>query len=164
MKKTLYILLLFSFMTCKNNEAMKMESTDMEVMSVKDENDFDRVMLSSEAISIKKLEEYMNLIQLKQEHPEFEDDIILQLRNFTLDSLAALNYPKGFTISDVKIKGKPRPLTNTQELLSLKFTVISPSKTFKDSIGVMIKSEPIELDGKTQISREILFLSLSGKP
>ncbi|MDG5492297.1 hypothetical protein [Psychroserpens sp. SPM9] len=159
MKKILYILLLLFFMTCNNNEAMKTESTDIE-MVLDTEDDFDKIISSPETLSIQKLEEYVDLIKIKQEHPEFEADINLQLSNFTLDNASVLNYPEGFSIANIQVAKKPKALTNNIQTLKLTFTVTTPSETFKDSIGAVIKSEPIQLDGKTQISRAITFLRL----
>lgn len=158
MKTLLYILLILCVVSCKhNNETMKSESVQMEVLSV-DDIDFD--ILSSEAISSKKLEEYFDLIKLKQEHPEFAAEIALQLKNFTKDSLG-LEYSKGFTISDIEQLGASKLVSDSIEQLVLGFRVSTNSETFKDSILIEISSKIIDLDGETRISKKIRFLNPS---
>ena len=158
MKKIAYISLMFCVMlSCMDNAPMKTQEHNVDALpSVKDGSGIELELLSPESIGSIKLEEYFDLIKLKQEHPEFEDDINLQLETFSEGSIPTINYPKGFTITNVKTS-KLGQHTETQKMLKLKFTVTAASQSFQDSLRAIIKSDTIELDGKTRISRTVSF-------
>lgn len=90
--------------------------------------------------STQKLNEYVELIQLKQQHPEFESDINAQLLSFTKDNELIFNYDNGFTISNIEQIGKPERASDSVEIFTLKFTVETNSRTFKDSILTRVTS------------------------
>ncbi|MCD2259743.1 hypothetical protein [Psychroserpens luteolus] len=91
-------------------------------------------------ISTQKLNEYVELIKLKQEHPEFESEINAQLLSFTSDSLTLSNYPRAFTISDIHQIGGTRIEGDSLELFTLGFTVHTNTVTFKDSVLTRVSS------------------------
>ncbi|WP_298894611.1 hypothetical protein [uncultured Psychroserpens sp.] len=91
-------------------------------------------------ISTQKLNEYVELLKLKQEHPEFESEINAQLLSFTSDSLTLSNYPREFSISDIHQIGDTRTEGDSLELFTLGFTVHTDFDTFKDSVLTSVSS------------------------
>ncbi|WP_298759033.1 hypothetical protein [uncultured Psychroserpens sp.] len=144
MKKILYILLIIGMIACKHDQEMKNQTIDSAPMSVEDEDDYnyDSKAATFEDISTQKFGEYIDLVKLKQDHPQFETDINSQLLSFTEDSLFNLNYPKGFTISDIeKIRNIEMKLDSI-EFFTIRFTVNTNTLTFKDSILAKVTSKP----------------------
>ncbi|OUS02117.1 hypothetical protein A9Q86_05555 [Flavobacteriales bacterium 33_180_T64] len=153
MKKLIYILFVLCIVACKQNEAMKKDDVNTHALS-----NFKTSTMTSEDISSRKLEEYIDLITLQQKHPEFESDINEQLKNFTNGKLS-LNYPKGFKISDIKQLGESKIISDSLEHLILEFTVTNNSQTLKDSILAEIRSTSIDMDGEIRISKKVRFLN-----
>lgn len=136
---------------------MKAETADLESVSESAEIEVSPDAL--EAISIQKLNEYIELIKLKQEHPEFESDINAQLLSFTTDSLSILYYPKGFDISDIKQLGDAKTESDSTEEFVLGYTVKTETMTFKDSVLVKITSSPNYLQSVEAVSiKKVKFL------
>ena len=136
---------------------MKAETADLESVSESAEIEVSPDAL--EAISIQKLNEYIELIKLKQEHPEFESDINAQLLSFTTDSLSVLYYPKGFDISDIKQLGDAKTESDSTEEFVLGYTVKTETMTFKDSVLVKITSSPNYLQSVEAVSiKKVKFL------
>ena len=121
-------------MSCKN-ETAKSEALDLKDMEVS--ANAVKLEVNPEALeqlSIQKLNEYFELIQLKQQHPEFKSDINAQLLSFTTDSLSLLNYEDGFTISNIEQSGKRKAISDSVDVFTLKYTVTIGSKVFQDSV------------------------------
>jgi hypothetical protein len=117
---------------------MKAESADMEVSAVSVESIVNPNSLVS--ISTQKLNEYFELVKLKQQHPEFESDINEQLLSFTTDSLSVLKYGSDFTISNIQQTGNRKIISDSVEVFTLKYTVTTDSKVFQDSVLTRITS------------------------
>lgn len=137
MKNILYILVLLFIVSCKN-ETMKSVSADMEVSTDAVESTVNSNALQD--ISTQKLNEYFELIQLKQLHPEFESDINAQLLSFTNGHKSFKNYEEGFMVSNIQHSGKSKTLSDSVEVFTLKYTVTTHSKIFKDSIKTYVTS------------------------
>nr|WP_321233632.1 hypothetical protein [uncultured Psychroserpens sp.] len=158
MKKVAYILFIFCVVACKQNNAMQTESKSVEMLPTMTDDFHTNKVLSSEALSIKKLEEYIDLIKLKQVHPEFEDDITLQLNNFTTSNKSAFDYPEGFNISNIEQLGMSKMVSDTIEQFVLGYTVTVNTQSFKDSMLTQISSKAINIDGDTLISKNVKFI------
>jgi hypothetical protein len=117
---------------------MKAENTAIEVVSDSVKNKTNSSSL--EAISIQKLNEYFELVQLKQQHPDFTKDINAQLLSFTNDSLTTKNYKKGFSISNITQSGTRKIVSDTVKIFTLTYTVTTDSEVFQDSVLTSINS------------------------
>jgi hypothetical protein len=111
---------------------MMTESADMEMTS--DVVEYKINSNSLEAISIQKLNEYVELIKLKQKHPEFASDINTQLLSFTTDSLSLINYEDEFTISNIEHTGQRKAISDSVDVFTLKYKVTIGPKVFQDSV------------------------------
>ncbi|MBR9914522.1 MAG: hypothetical protein GYB32_06795 [Algicola sp.] len=154
MRPIIYILCFLMFWSCKDNLD---KSTDLEMLE-EPKSDFMDAPFSAEDYSIQKLEEYVDLIQLKNDHPDFGKTIDKELNTYIIDSLTALKYPKGFKISNIRAKKKEKPLQPMQDIIKLTYTVTTREVTVKDSIIAIINSAYLDIDGTTQISRSIHFI------
>nr|WP_321230789.1 hypothetical protein [uncultured Psychroserpens sp.] len=129
---------------------MKAESANMEVSADAVESNVNPNSLVS--ISTQKLNEYFELVKLKQQHPEFESDINEQLLSFTTDSLSVLNYGSDFTISNIQQTGNRKIISDSVEVFTLKYTVTTDSKIFQDSVLTRITSRADYLDPEEAVT------------
>ncbi|WP_299276489.1 hypothetical protein [uncultured Psychroserpens sp.] len=153
MKNFFYIVLIISLVSCRHNQEMKSDNFNTESMSVLEE-DFEKTT-TSESFSIKKFEEFIDLMELKQAYPEFKDDIDAQLKSYTTDSLT---YPLGFGISNIKQLGDPKPISDSVTHVVLGYTINVYSETYKDSILAEITRKDVNLNEETFTSKKIKFL------
>ncbi len=161
MKKMAFIILVLCCIACKNNDAWKSESMPLEV-STDYESEFDDIAIPTEGISTEKFMELIDLVKLKQLHPEFQSDINEQLLNYTKDSLPIFNYPKGFSISDIKKTDHVHSVNDSTEISILSFSVTSNNQTFKDSVKVSITTRQDYLQDLEAVSiKTIKFLPFS---
>ena len=155
MKNIIYILIIVVFISCKHNEAMKSVSADMEIESTMEE-EISSETFSYEKLSTQKLEEYLDLIKLKQQHPEFEADINKQLLSFTNDN-SILNYPEGFTISNIKQLGTTKFISDSLQTFTIGFDITTASGSFKDSLLTEIKSKEVYIGTTKKVSQKLRF-------
>lgn len=115
-------------------------------------------------ISTQKLNEYVELLKLKQDHPDFESEINAQLSSFTKDHLPLSDYPEEFTISDIHQIGDTRLEADSLELFTLGFTVHTDSKTFKDSVLTRVSSKSDYTQYTEAVTvKKVTFLKLTDK-
>jgi len=120
---------------------MKYESAEMVDMEVaSDAIDYKVNSNSLENISTQKLNEYFELIQLKQQHPEFAEDINAQLLSFTNDNESIFNYENEFTISNIQQIGNRKAISDSVDVFTLKYTVTTGSRVFQDSVMAYVTS------------------------
>lgn len=108
-----------------------------------------------------KLKEYFDLIQLKQEHPEFKADIILQLQKFSNDTTIGKNYSKGFKLEHIRIVEYLETDSDTTQKLKLFFDVIHENSKRTDSIIATIFQKTIMVDNEDITSNKITFSKVS---
>lgn len=146
------------FISCKHSESMKSESVDMEFEATEAMEDvIGNEFNTLEKLGSQKIIEYFDLIKLKQKHPEFESDINTQLQSFT--DTSNLNYPDGFTISNIKQIGETNVISDSITNFKLGYDVISETKSFKDSLLVEIKSKVVYIKDKREVSQKVRFIS-----
>ena len=109
------------------------------------------------SVTEQKVEEYFDLIQLKKQHPEFEEDIKTQLQQFSSDSTIGMNYAKDFKIENLIISNPFETLSNQSKSAKLYFDVVNDENRVKDSIYAVIKQKDTLIDGKTISSYKVRF-------
>ena len=154
MKRLLLIICGLLIVSCANEtRSMKYEAAEV--------SDYDEAFYetnySFETISEQKLKEYFDLLKLKQAHPDFKEDIVLQLKKFSSDSTIGLNYPKDFSIENISQVGPMQRLSDSVQHIKLSYDVVGTTKTFKDSILVIISQKNIRLDSEVITSTQIRF-------
>ncbi|WP_299225128.1 hypothetical protein [uncultured Psychroserpens sp.] len=156
MKNILYILLILFLINCKNNEQMNIEDLKVESVEI-DEEIIYSSKINHQTIATHKLEEYFDLLKLKENHPNFKDDILLQLNALSKDRLLDYNIAKILSIENIEQIGEIKKVSDSVEKLQLKFNIVLENETITDSILAIITSRPIILDGEEIISNKITF-------
>lgn len=157
MKKIVFVLVLLSIACSKNkggakfdNEMMVEEAADYAIAA--EESTFDYNQLS-----IQKFSEYIDLIKLKEAHPEFNDDVFIQLRSFAKDTTFDLNYDSGFSVENIKSVGAVEKVSDSVDKIKLTYKIISETHTVTDSVFAHITSKTIVLDGQEMTSNKVKF-------
>ncbi len=160
MKNIIYILLIVCFISCKHSKSMKSESADMEIEATEVfENEINLETIDLEELGSQKLIEYFDLLKLKQLHPEFETDINEQLLSFTNNN-SILNYPEGFTISNIKQLGTTKIISDSLQTFTIGFDITTASGSFKDSLITEIKSKEVTIGNSKKVSHKVRFLKI----
>ncbi|GAA3629135.1 hypothetical protein [Flavivirga jejuensis] len=159
MKRLTYIICILIFISCKNNEANKVsESPVLEMENDTEVYDFEinSKVNRYETLSTQKLQDYFDLIKLQKKHPEFKDDILLQLRKLSNDSI--LNYTGDFSIENIHQVGEVETISDSIQKIKLVYNVVSDSYKGLDSILANIISKTILIDETATISNKVVFL------
>lgn len=156
MKRILIILFILLCVSCSNNTVNK--SAEMKVEEAADYNFATNLEVSnSESMPIQKFNNYLDLLKLKEKHPEFKKDILLQLKSFSKDSIILLNYGKDVSIEDIKQVGETKKVSDSIKKVKLVYQIVSGSTTKKDSVFAHIISKTIMLDGEEITSNKVKF-------
>ncbi|GAA3612380.1 hypothetical protein Q4Q39_04370 [Flavivirga amylovorans] len=159
MKKLIYIICILIFISCKNevnkvSEIPAFEEEDAEVYR----SDDNFVMNRYQILSTQKLQEYFDLIKLKEKHPEFKDDILIQLRKLSNDSIP--NYAGDFSIENIRQVGEVETISDSVQKIKLVYNVVSDAYKSNDSILATISSKTIFIDDTATISNKVVFSGL----
>ncbi|WP_412986349.1 hypothetical protein [Pontimicrobium sp. IMCC45349] len=161
MKKLGYILNFMILASCMNsaNEAEMKSIEPVFATESMDNDDFFSYTASdfnNTQLAAQKLQEYYDLSLLKQQHPEFENDIKLQLEN--LGELT-LNLPKtarSINIDSVTELSK-ETLTDSTKRIVLKYTSNSDRGKTTDTISAIIKTKTITVDNQPITTTKLKF-------
>lgn len=158
MKKLIYIIYILIFISCKNNEVNKVSESP--ALEMEDDTEIYEFVTSSEVtkyqtLSTQKLQDYFDLIKLKEKHPEFKEDILLQLRMLSNDTIP--NYIGNFSIENIHQSGKVEIVSDSVQKIKLVYDVVSESYKGVDSIFAVITYKTIQLEGKQTISNKVMF-------
>lgn len=160
MRKGIYILVCLLWISCANEtKSSKFEMADEEFLEtpmLEVDMDVSKTIKTQESLAINKLLDYVDLIKLKNQHPEFREDIMLQLQALTKDTLV-LPYTQIVAIQNIRQSDSAIHVNDTLQHLHLYFDVISNNKTYPDSIRALITSRTILLDDKPVISSKVRF-------
>jgi hypothetical protein len=162
MKKLIYVFMILMMASCSNRASKNMEGAPVNVDDyIVEVEDFETSKPEYNTIkytdlSKEKLQEMYDLVTLKQSHPEFEETIISQLKNYTSDSL--INFKKTESIiKNVKIKGGIIQLSDSVQKMKLHYDVVSGSSIHSDSIWAEVTTSTLVIDGQTKTSNKIKF-------
>jgi len=162
MKKSIYILLCLLWMSCANEtKSSKLEVVDEEQLEAPT-RDFDmsapiKAKESYENLAISKLKNYFDLIRLQNEHPEFREDILIQLQDLTKDGDASYNYSDIDSIQNIQQKGTTIQVNDSIQRLKLYFEKVQGSQVIPDSITAIITTKTITLDNQTVKATKVKF-------
>lgn len=164
MKKLEYILIFVFFVTlgsCMNNKEAKQESATSimaEEIDDMDSHQIKNVNFSLTTLAEQKLQEYYDLSLLQKQHPEFENDIKLQLTKL---ADAPLNLPH--TVKEVHIKNTIeidyQKMTDSTSKLRLRYEITSEQGSTFDTISVIIKTKTITVNNVTITTNKLTFKS-----
>lgn len=158
MKKLIYIIYILIFISCKDNVANK--SFESPILEVEDDVEEFQYSINSgvntyQNLSIQKLQDYFDLIKLQEKHPEFKDDILLQIRMISNDTIP--NYIGNFSIENIHQSGKVEIVSDSVQKIKLVYDVVSESYKGVDSIFAVIIFKAIQLEGVETISNKVMF-------
>lgn len=152
------ILLFVLIFSCKNESAYKLESTDVEneVVEINKPAEVSEID-NYETLSAQKLSEYFDLLKLKSQHPDFEEDIVAQLNNYTSEQLIGFKINDDFEIQNIRLNGEQIKIADTLSKLQIEFDINSKFVNIKDSVFAYITSNTIVVDGKELKSNKVRF-------
>ncbi|WP_282135636.1 hypothetical protein [Seonamhaeicola maritimus] len=158
MRYIVNILLFVLIFSCKNESAYKLESTDAEneVVEINKPAEVSEID-NYETLSAQKLSEYFDLLKLKSQHPDFEEDIVAQLNNYTSEQLIGFKINDDFEIQNIRLNGEQIKIADTLSKLQIEFDINSKFVNIKDSVFAYITSNTIVVDGKELKSNKVRF-------
>lgn len=145
------ILLLSCANDAKSNDAYLMDTEKIDAFEYTKYN----TLTDYESIASLKLEEYFDLLKLEKEHPSFKDDILLQINEYSNDSLLNYDISKIKSIQNIRQVGNTEQFSDSIKKIQLRFNLIMENKVIQDSIIAVINSKSILLDGKKTTSNKI---------
>lgn len=162
MKQLIYIFILIIIVSCKNKamKSMDMNAVEAEASQYKEksiEEDFEIPQNNSfthQNISTEKLQELYDLLALKQKHPEFNDKIQSQLKNYTNDTFQTSGE---VFIKNLTLKSEVIVLSDSVEKIKLAYDIVSNEEIKEDSIWAEITTHTLLIDDKETKSKKIKF-------
>ncbi|MDO5968688.1 hypothetical protein Q4Q35_02605 [Flavivirga aquimarina] len=160
MKKGAYILLIVLGFSCKreSNKAPLFEAADIDYETVIESNTLELSEINSyETLSIEKLKEYFDLVKLKNQHTKFNEDITLQLKNYTSENLIDFKLSERGEIENVRQIGEIQKISDSLSRIQLEFNITFDNTRFKDFVFAYITSKTVLIDGGKLKSNKVRF-------
>ncbi len=158
MKYIIYILLFVLVFSCKNETPNKLEVADTDYEVVEESKVVEISEIDNyERLSIEKLTEYFDLIKLREQHPDFSEDIEKQLKNYASENLINFELKDDFSIENIHQIGEMLKISDTLNKVQLEFNAVSNFIQIEDSVFAYITSKIIVVDGKELKSNKVSF-------
>ncbi|QNJ98088.1 hypothetical protein [Constantimarinum furrinae] len=161
MKGFLYILfVILVTVSCNNSynsESLKASDVAEEELEEAVAEVDDGKTVDYEAIAKQKLQEYVDLKLLQQQHPEFKSGITEKLEALSEDDIDIFSDSLKIDIRNISPISEARRLNDSVTELKLSFDIVSEKSTRRDTLYALILSRTIQLDGLERISTKMTF-------
>jgi len=162
MKRFLYIYAAFFMISCANERKNESPIEDVSIEkteTVLESTAFEDVKetFTFQHLTEQKLQDYFDLLVLKQQHPEFIADIRAQLQELSKDSVINADFPQKVAIKNVQQIGETLQVSDSIQKIRLRFDIIANNSIKKDSITAIIKTKKVSLDNEEFISTKVKF-------
>ena len=155
MKQFIYFFLIIVFFSCSNRKDEKHpENTDI-FESLETASTKDLTTHKYQGIAAQKLQNYVELLKLKEKHPELKEDIQTQLNNVSKKAIISIS--EDATIENIYQVGPIETISDTIQKIKLVYTLISKTKRIEDTLYATIKSTTIILDGSAIKANKVTF-------
>ncbi len=156
MRQLIYLFGILLCFSCSNRKS-SMKSEDIMINESTLNNNNRSQVNSYEKLSIQKLAIYFDLLKLKKEHPEFKNDILIQLKELSKGSILKNNFTSNFTIKNIHQIGDEIIINDSIKKIQLTYQITSKSIKKNDSIYAYIYTKNIFLNAQKKVSNKIKF-------
>lgn len=112
---------------------------------------------SNEDLATQKLQDYLDLVVLRNEHPAFEADILSQLQSLSNDETPLMQAFPGVVYENIRLKKVMDTSEDSIQRIEFYVDVISEGSIKTDSITAVITKQRIELDDEVFINSKVRF-------
>jgi len=162
MRKLVYILSFIVFTSCINN-TKEAEMKTFDFMLIEESINLDDFGYTYSNFNVtnlaqQKLQEYYDLSLLKEQYPEFENDIKLQLENLADSTLEISKNLNAISISNV-IEISNQKLSGSVSRIQLQYEVTTEKGTITDTISAIIKTKTIIINNENVATTKLKFMN-----
>ena len=133
-----------------------------EVKEVTDYEDIDgyfkeEFIKQDQSFISQKLQDFYDLLALQNKHPEFKEDVALQLKNYTKDSLNIYAVKDVISIDNIKLIAAPIEIDTNTTKVHIQFSLKSNTKTSTERLFAYITKKETIIDGEVFTSSKVIF-------
>ena len=160
MKKLAYISFTLLFLGCANVSEEKSFATND---SAESEITKDEATINVEeafpyaTITGQKLQEYFDLVALKNQHPAFAETISEQLEQLTNDTILLPKGQDSVAVKNLSPVGSIRTINDTLQQQEFTYSIVSKTMFKTDTLTAFIVTKPVMVDGVEAVSTKVLF-------
>ncbi|WP_179008767.1 hypothetical protein [Winogradskyella forsetii] len=161
-KKHSILILTFMLLTAcaMDNKNMKSSESSDEVVALEDEDiivDDDAKSAINLSLINQKLQDFYDLIALKNQHPEFTNEVTEQLKNYTKDSINNYIDDDASVIKDIRQSGKATQVNDSTQKMKLIYNREIENTVISDTIYAIITHKIIKIDNESLVSKKVHF-------
>jgi len=163
MRQFIYLLIVIIVFSCNETSKAVLDSEtyyeiDESIQAEKSLSIYEEKSFSQQDLINEKLQELYELIELKNNHPDFAASIELQLKEYTDDTIILKD--ANVSIKNIELKEEIVNLSDSLQKLKLHYEIHSNNFSRKDSIYTLISTKNITIDGEAKTSKKIKFQSI----
>ena len=156
MMRCLIYMVLFVLFACSSKEKRYKESV-LPAEVVADEVQSVLKGDSYEYLLSEKLINYVDLLHLKDKHPDFKEDVLLQLEELSEREVIDLVKSSEEKIKNIRIHHPVKIVSDSVKEFTIKYQLFSNSKQIEDSIFAKIITKKVIVDNQPMQSNTIKF-------
>ncbi|MEL6811510.1 MAG: hypothetical protein AAFP76_09265 [Bacteroidota bacterium] len=173
MKKLLYIVPLFALIVACGKMENKAPLTEADMVEAEESDGLSGFVWEEavgnmemgneavpgwEAMATEKLKDYFDLLLLEQKHPEFREDIRVQLERLLENDTLFIDHGSFTSIENIRQKGGIEQISDSVQHVQFYFVKVDGQSRSVDSITARIRAKEIQLDNEARTSFKFTFL------
>ena len=155
MKRLIYAYLLFFLVACSNNKVPLNDEAFENVPELFDEKE---EAFAYQTILEQKLQDYFDLLVLKDNFPEFREGVSSQLQKVANDSILIQRNLGKVSIENLEQVGSLVVISDAEKRMTLSFDMMTNETVKRDTITAIIKTDVMYIDSMETVATKILFV------
>lgn len=154
MKKMIYFLFIILLASCSKSKEMNNEEDSVsssKILAVESEK------FLNQSLTEQKLQDYFDLLVLQNKHPDFNDDIVQQIKEISNENRIILDTNK-IKIINIQLIGNIQKVSDSIQKMKIAFDIETKNNIKKDSVIAIVNAKSIMLDDKEFVSNKIQFI------
>jgi len=168
MKRLCYILITLTLVACseghKSKEFVKSADVSLEETSMEVVEEGLGTAINFEMLATQKLQDYVDLLILQQQHPEFREELRLQLLRLSADTLLVPSHltmgeagNSEISISGLVQLGEVETVSDTVQKVTFSFKLNSETTVRVDTLKAIFTTQKVVIDGLQHTTTKVTF-------
>lgn len=154
MKLLVYIYIVLFLTACSNNKVSNAETLEEAPV----EFNLKEEVFEYEIMAKQKLQDYFDLLELKESYPEFSEEISSQLQTVVNDTIHSSLKPRKALIGNLQQVGELKIISDTEKRIVIGFDLTSNDIVKRDTLVAIIKTNIVLIDNKKRVATKVSFI------
>ncbi|BAO74838.1 hypothetical protein WPG_0608 [Winogradskyella sp. PG-2] len=128
-----------------------------EELDAEDIDDYEIAPSFNAPLVSQKLQDFYDLLALQNQHPEFTNEVVKQLKSYTNDNINSFKVNEAIIINNIKQLGEMIRVNDSTQKIKLEYSKMVNNLITVDTIYAILTTKAIMIDNETLVSNKVHF-------